>query len=212
MDFTTIVNRVADRLNLTSSDAITRIEDEVNDRYARITSSIGLQTSRKVTTTKAVTVGSQSVTFDDVEKILVVWKLSGSQKYFPDAITDEEMDAIDPVDSDTPRKYSIRRLDYNSVTIRLDVLPETAFTLYAEAIEPGTFLGTNDVPNFPESFHDILVWGALADEYRRMQQKDLRDDAEMNFERRLSDLRMFIAKDGYVTIAQGKIVPKWLRP
>ena len=76
MTFTAIVAKIADRLNLTSTAALTRIGEDVNDRYREIVSSVGLQTSIRTTISEQVTVGNRLVTFD-CEKVFSVFNNYG---------------------------------------------------------------------------------------------------------------------------------------
>ncbi len=68
-------------------------------------------------------------------------------------------------------------------------------------------LGASDTPTFPEQFHDILVYGAMAIELDKMEKPDRQAAAEARFQGRLSELRFFIATSAYLTIYQGKTGP-----
>jgi len=207
MNFSEIVSETMDRLNLTSTTATTRVGKMVNDRLKRLTSSIGLETSRRLSTSTLVTVGSNTLTFPGVEKILAVFeRLSSTSKdTMLNQLTADEMH-VWPVSSQPPRNYAITNMHTNSVSIMIDCIPTTAFTLYADGqVSLITLSGTMS-PDFSESYHDILVFGAMADEYRKMEKLALMQDAEANYERRLSDLRMWIAKNGYLDLYPGKLI------
>src|SRR5688572_17183851 len=73
MTFLELVNEVTDRLNLTSDQAISRVGREINARYRRVTSSIGLGASRRVYDVAVQTVTDDKyLTFTGIEKIEVV--------------------------------------------------------------------------------------------------------------------------------------------
>src|SRR5688572_5304069 len=69
MTFDQIVQKVKDYCSLSSTEATTRIGNSVNAHYRRVTSALGLNASRFVTRTATMTVGSRSVTFNEIEKI-----------------------------------------------------------------------------------------------------------------------------------------------
>ena len=78
------------------------------------------------------------------------------------------------------------------------------FTLYADALSTVTTLSGSQKPDFPESFHDILIYGAMADEYFKMEKPQMAQMFDQKFEQRLSDLRGFIAKTAYLDQYQGR--------
>ena len=284
MTFLDIVSETADRLNLTSEQAISRIGREVNIRYRRITSSLGLITSRPIEVSKAVTVGNRKVVFSEIEKVVSVHHRLGGASPLTERTFDDlgvsEISATGTADSgtattvvdsertetttdywkdkiieftngsllgqtslitafnpttdtitfapavstsvvshtynilggrigSTPREYAVYAMGANTVTIYLDSLPDTAYALYASGLDDATTLSGAAVPAFSESFHDVLILGAVADELRKMEKFQLARDAESDFERRLSDLRMFIAKSAYLDIYQGKTDTNW---
>lgn len=224
MTFSQIVAEAMDRLNLTSSDAQTRVGKEVNDRYRRLTTSIGLDTTRRTQVYATAALANRTMTFTGIEKLLAVIDKSqvatGGQEIVLSQITMDEMhitplrgNLVPGTDTPTgmPRHYAVIRVHPNAVDIFMDIVPTTGFQLYADGLMNAATLGTNDSPDFPESYHDILVWGAMADEYRKMEKLNLMQDAEKNYETRLSDLRMFIAKSAYLAIYQGRYSGKSFR-
>lgn len=106
--------------------------------------------------------------------------------------------------SDAPTAWAIVSTTSNSIAIRLDAKPETAYTLYADGVAEVADLSGSNEPAFPESFHDILIEGVLREEYLKIEKPGLADRAEAAYEKRLSGLRMFMAKTGYLEIYQGK--------
>lgn len=194
---------VADLVNLSSPEAIARIRRNINVRYKRVTSAIGLVTSRREELTQAVTIGNRMVTFTGIEKLDAVFRKVGTKNYPLKELTNDEMLTVNPRD-EPPTSYSVFTTGPRSVTIWLDCTPATGFTLYAHGLADVSSLSNNDIPAFPESFHDTLIHGAMADEYRKMEKPGEFKQAEMQFEQRLSDLKMFIAKSAYTDIYPGK--------
>lgn len=209
MTFVEIVNRVAGRLNLSSPEAISRIGEEVNDRYRRVCAAIGMETTTRETVTADTAEGVQTLTFTNVVKLFTV--------------LDEDGEPLDEVSytyligqtphGDPPQAYAIKTMGATSVTILLDCEPESSYTLSADALVIVSTLSGVAVPAFSENFHDILVLGALADELDKMEKRTLADKKEAQYTQRLSDLRYFIAKSAYLDIYQGANppTPRWMR-
>lgn len=210
MTFDEVVSEVMDRLNLSSSEATTRISKRVNARYKRATSSIGLVTTRFAQVQSNATIGNRIITFQGIEKILAVIDKSSGVDIPLSQITLDEMH-ITPIRDEPPRKFAVQRNHANTVDILLDLTPTTAFLLYADGQSNEATLVGAQQPDFPESFHDILVFGALADEYRKLEKFPLAKDMEGEYEKRLSDLRMWIAKSAALDIYAGRYTGKSFR-
>ncbi len=65
----------------------------------------------------------------------------------------------------------------------------------------------SDVPLFPSSFHDLLIFGAMATELDKMEKYEFAKKQEAMYQIRLADLRYYIAKSRYLDIHQGKSAP-----
>lgn len=202
MTFTELVTAVEDRLNLSSSDATARIGREINDRYKRVTSSIGLNTSRRSTVSKAATIGNRNLTFTGIEKISIVYDTSTGQDRVLDEVTYTELREATP-EGEPPSRYAIANMGAQTVTIYLSCIPITTFTLFADGLALASTLSGSQLPAFPESYHDVLMHGVIADELRKLEKFALATEAENLYEKRLSELRYFIAKSGYLQIIQG---------
>lgn len=206
-----IISVVADELNLSNPEAISRIGKELNIRYKQVTSSIGLITSRRVTVSQSATIGDRTITFTGVERLDTVYYTLVGTNNIPknkilDEVTNDEMLDLNPgPGTGFPRKYCINTFSPTSVTVTVDAIPtDPVYTLYASGLAGvGSLTGTAS-PQFPESFHDILIYGIKADEFIRKEKAQLAADAETKFQNRLSDLRMFIAKSAYSDIHRGK--------
>ena len=166
--------------------------------------SIGMSFARQTNATVVVTVGNANVTFTTAEKILQVWRLDGSSPIVLDEVLLAELRENVTPSSDKPTAWAIYSTASNSVTIRLNAAPATAYTLYADVIAEVSDLSGSNEPAFPESFHDILIEGVLKEEYRKQEKVQLARDSAAEFQQRLSDLRMFVAKSNYLDIQQGK--------
>lgn len=199
---------IADELNLSSPETKARIERALNVRYKQVTSAIGMVGSRREELSKLATTGNQYLTFTGAEKLDAVFRKVGTKNVLLDQITDDDMLEA-TLQTSLPTKYSIYSFTPTTVTIRMNCIPVASvpFTLYANGIGDVITLSGTTSPAFPESFHDVLIYGVCADEYRRKEKVAFVKEAEENFARRLSDLKMFIAKSAYLTLYRGKNQP-----
>lgn len=234
MTFDELVRDTAKRLNLTSQEAFERIGERINDRYKRVTSSIGLITSRRQVETFTIDPAAPGnstdgvdafqlpdLTFTGFEKILrITTTLSGAGPNDASVLvlkqlTFDEIKNVNRFLDRLPRAWAQKRMGAHQVTITLDSYTSTTeFDLTVEGYDVADVLADDAEPFFPTDFHDILVEGALADELMKMEKPQLSMVREQKYESRLSDLRMFIAKSAYLDIAQGKDKPSqlWYRP
>ena len=215
--FTAMVANVCDELNYTSAEATTRVGKRINGRYRQVLSSLGLDTS-KITEIE-VAVDPAHADFDDLpdllveglEKVLRVQLVtdSPSSPIRLEELTYDEVTAA-AVRSSTPRAFAVKRMASGEVTITLDGFPAVEeFTLKVEGYENTVELSGSVEPLFSADFHDILEEGAKADERRKMEKFDMAAEHEQAFEQRLSDLKMYIAKSGYLDKFQGKTKETW---
>lgn len=218
MTFDQVVDEVMERLNLTSLDARERVGRRVNTRYRKVVSSVGMQTSQRISTS----VLCHGLTDTDlpvvvvpfIEKIYrITMSISGGVRVLKEKSFDE-IDNVATVTGGYPTAWAVKTLGPSEVTIKLDAYPAVDFTLIVEGYDKVIDMEGSQEPFFPEDFHDILVEGAMSDELRKMEKPALAQIAENSYLQRLSDLRFFIAKSGYTDIAQGKNRPgqTWYRP
>lgn len=205
MTFTEIITKIMDRLGYSSLEAQTRVGGAVNQIYREVGTSINLNFMRQGTASAVVSIGNPLVTFTATEKVFSVWRVSGSNNIILDEVLLAELRNRVVPSSDAPTEWALHNTSSNSVTIRLNASPVTGYTLYADAITEIVDLSGAAEPAFPESFHDILVEGVLKDEYMRLEKTALADRSQGRYEKRLSDLRLFVAKSNYLKIQQGKL-------
>jgi hypothetical protein len=208
MTFTDMVSRVADRLNLTSAAALSRIGQELNERYREVLTGVGLESAASgisVATANTI-VGIRTVTFTGVEKLFSVFNPNFTPPVVLDEFTFDEL-RNQPIGTDPARRYAIQGMGAATVTIFLDTVPSTIYSLNADAEMTVLDLSGVMEPAFSRSFHDLLVEGAIADELYKLEKYDLSEVKEKNFEKRLSELRYFIAKSAYNDMYQAKDSP-----
>lgn len=206
MTFDEIVTEIMDRLNLTSTEAETRIGRRVNRVYRKVLGSIGVRTvSMRVFGIDADTeIGAQEVAFEGMHRITRVYDASQTPRRDLDEVSIDELRETDAVESDTPTKWALVSASDGSVTIMLNKIPETSFTLTADGFGTTGDLSSDDEPSFPEIYHDVLVDGVLKDEYRKLEKTQLAADSRTDHENMLSDLRMWGASQAYLKIRQGE--------
>lgn len=194
-----------DRLNLSSTDADTRVGRAINRAYRKITTAIGMQLSRRSTVQQAVTIGVATVTFTNVEKIITLENRTTTPYRRLELVTLEELRQDMPyLANNVPTKYAIHSNTSDSVTIEINRLPQTAIVLYADAHQAVADLSGSNEPAFPESFHDVIIESVLSDEYRKLEKPQMAMMSQKEFERILSDLKFWIAKENALDIYQGK--------
>ena len=102
-----------------------------------------------------------------------------------------------------PVAYAVAATDAAGVTVHLTPVPDAAGPIHADMLETLPLLVGAAVPAMPASFHDILMHGALSDEWMQLKQDDLTRAAETVYQARLADLRYFLAKSATLAIVQG---------
>jgi hypothetical protein len=207
MTHTEIVNEVKSRLNLTSPESTARIGQFVNSRYRRVTSSLGLNTSRRAVVTTATVAGTDTVSFT-MEKIEVLYDSTNHQVLQEFTYDELRNKHIESPASGTPREYAIMNQGSSTVTVLLYPTPDAILTLSADGLANASTLSGTNVPAFPADFHDILVFGAMADEYQKMEKPGQSQTMEVQYAARVSDLRYHLAKSSYLSITQGPSKPR----
>ena len=203
MTFDQIVSRVKSRLNLTSSDATTRIGEEVNDRHRAITASINVETVKRATISQAITIGSPVVTFTNTEKIINIVDRSTTPYRVLAEVTPEFLRNRQPYVNSFAQYYVILNYTASTVVVECDSTFSAALTLFADVWQNLATLSGAQTPLVPESFHDILVTGALADELFKMGKKQDALAKEAIYNDRLGDLRLFLSMSSYKDVVQG---------
>ena len=206
MDFTSIRTEIADRLGITSTASLTRLGRLINIVYREIGTSIGLQWSRHTAASVTTVVGTAEQTFTGVEKIERVWyEDSNANPHILKEVTLGELRNEASASSNKPAFYAVIQVTSNTVKVRLDKKPSSAYTLNADGtVEVADLSGTNE-PAFSESFHDIIIEGVLKGEYRKIRDFQAARESERTFKERMSDLRYFYGKSNYLDIQQGKL-------
>lgn len=193
MTFNAIKQAIKDYCLLTSADADTRVGTAVNRHYRRITASLGLDVTRFVTRSTTTTNGVATVQFTEIEKIDRVIDATDSDAIrLLTEVSLHEIRSSQPGTGD-PVRYAIQSVDADAVTIRLDTLPQSSYSLQADGWTTLSDLSANQEPVFPESFHDILVWAVIAEEMLKKEKLQLASLYAQKADELLRELRFHLA-------------------
>lgn len=202
MTFKQIQDRVMARTNLTSADARARVKDFINERLRAAQTSCNLGAVRRTTVTAATVPDTATVTPSNLIKAITI--------VIPDLnrpLGERSLDQLRTFDAanqwkGAPELWAVKSVGATSVTLQLQPIPDDVYTLQIDGIAPGVTLeNDNDVPVLPEDFHDLLVFGALADELDHLERPGS-GKAEAKYEQRLRELRYWLAKSAYLHRAQ----------
>lgn len=204
MNLRELKKRVSDRLNLSSPDALLRIEAELNDRLREVTSGVNLAQARRGNFDFVTAAGSEFVTGVNCLKVLSLYDPTVLKRPLVEVSVDQirRRDAGKQV-SGVPEVWALYSADARSVTLMLWPKPDAIRTIKSDSILPGVeLIEPDDEPAFVEDFHDILVHGVLADELMKKEKYRASDAEEQKFEKRLSELRYFYVKSAYLGLKQ----------
>jgi hypothetical protein len=207
--FTEIARHVADCYGLKSDEALARIGTNINLRHREIVSSLGISHVVKGTSaTATTTISSRFLTFGPtpvaVVKVVAVYNtsLSATRPPILDEVSKDQM-LNEGLISDPPNKYCIYTMGERSVTIQLNSVPATQYTLTADVEGNTSQLSGADSPAFDEDYHDILVNLVKADELEKAEKYDKAAAKLKQAEMRKGELRLQIAKSAYKEVRQG---------
>lgn len=204
MTFNDLVQTICDELNLTSDTAKARVGRRVNDYHRRVTTALGMVITRRVTQQATIGAGSSLATFTPCEKTINVIDRTTAPYRVLKEKSIEYMRSIQPYVNSFPTYYAVVGYTSNTVTIEVDMIAQSTYTLYADVHQNATTLQGSQTPIFSESFHDILIHGPLKDEYRKMSNRKAEwQDAKEDYERRLSELRFWFQKSVYKDLIEG---------
>lgn len=206
MTYTELVTEVTELLGLTSTTDLARVGRAINRKYKEISSSLGIKhTSRRTTVQATMTPGVSTLQFTSCEKLVNIFNRSSTPYVQLEDVTKDELQAQMPFNaSDTPTQYAIQQIASDSVTVLLNCTPQTALTLYADVYSTAATLSGTDEPVFSESYHDILISAVLIDEYLKLEKPSLSAVAERHVEKRMGELRHWIAVSTTKKDYQGK--------
>lgn len=202
MTFDQLKDEVCGRMNLAGTEAKARVATSINRHYKRVTSQLNLDATRRVTRSATTTNGVATVTFSSIEKIDRVLDTSDATAIrLLTEVSYHQIRSTQPTDG-APSTYAIETADHDSITIRLDTVPQTTYSLQADGWSSLEELTGSDVPAFPESYHDILTWFVLSEEYDRKEKPEQAASYERRAKELLADLKFQLADSATLDLRQ----------
>lgn len=192
------------RLNLSSTEARTRVKALINTKYREIATSVNMPKVRRSTATAATVSGNNAITFSNVANVIGVYDTVNLKRALTEA-TVADILQMDPNNEVTgfPHTYAVKNHGATSVTLILYPEPASVYNLTADVLAIGTTLTADgDIPAFPEDFHDVLVEGVVYPELLKLEKLALARDARDQFETRKSELRYYFAKRAFLSKRQ----------
>jgi hypothetical protein len=186
--FSDLKSTVMGIANLTSQEADRRVGQAINQLYKQLTAELGLDPTRFVTRTQAMTLGVATLTLPNIEKIDRVYDTSdnGRRELVPVSITALRRDATG---TSQPTRWALQSVTATTVTILTDTVPQTAYTLQADGMATLADLEGEDVPVIAESYHHVLTWAVLSDELLRKEKDKLAGIYKLKSDELLGKLR-----------------------
>jgi hypothetical protein len=233
MTFDEMVARVAGRVNQTSTTALARIGENLNIRYRRVMAALGMNVFARQSFVAELEPNTNEQVYDDsnpivLERIvsLYVQDSADARPRALDQLSFDEMQTEIPTE-DVPTKWAIKRVGARSTTFLINSTIPNGQAVIIEGEETTSELSTDMEPSFPEAFHEMLVLGALADEYYKLATGNANalsmarqfdgnakepESTPNSFEGMLAQLRLKMALAAHGNIQQGKHSAVPLRP
>jgi hypothetical protein len=205
MTLAEIRTAVMESLNQTSQEASDRIDRTINRKIREVQSSVRLALTRRAIASGTTSSGSVNMTVSGA-KILSVYDKDFYKRPLGQVslYTLRNMDADQDVEG-PPYLWAEALRGATSTLIELYPKPTSdVAVLFFDILDNATDLSDDaDEPAFPADFHDLLIDGVRYEELRKMEKMlPLATEAEKRFQRRISDLRYFIAKSAYLKTRQ----------
>lgn len=201
MTYKEIQDQIMARLNLTSTDARTRIKYLINDRYRAVASSPNLARARYGKVNFPVTSGNPLSTQTNLAKLLTLYDPVYLKRPLREVALPQirEMDAAE-ITEGIPYCYAIEKQTNIDITVHLYPKPTNTYNLEADVLLAFTpLVNDTDIPQFPADFHDLLVDAVMADELLKLEKATpLATISRQRYEDRLSQLRYFVIKSAWL--------------
>jgi hypothetical protein len=199
------------RTNLTTTAARDRIKAYVNERLRRVATSTNVGRVRFGSVSINTVANVNTITSTGLVKIVTA-SIPAENQILDERTTDQLRSYdTDVSQNGVPRFFAVKAVNATTLTVQLYPEPDAIYAVVLEGILTGTDLSADaDVPGLPEDFHDVLIFGALADELPHLQRTDEAAYYEDKFEKRLSDLKYFLAKSAYLRrVETGNVFSHW---
>lgn len=169
-DFLTQLSyRLNKNASLLDSTTSARLTGFLNQRQRRILSIPGLQHLRYTTTTFPSVASTADYTISSLASVKRITDTANQRVLYELSPQDYRLYDPNPI-TDTPEAFVWRKTtNTGAVTITLYPTPSAAVTYTVDGDALITDLSSNsDTPALPLDFHDLLLLGALMDEYQHL--------------------------------------------
>jgi hypothetical protein len=203
-------DRVMARHNLTTTEARTRIKQYINERTRHVQTSTNIRRVRRGTVSIPTVIAAPTLVATGVARVLAVSTALDNRVLEERTLV--QLRLMDPNLSRVgdPQYYAVNVVGATAPTLRFQPIPNRVLTLTIDGMLLGTEMTADgDIPGFPEDFHNALIFGASADEYDHQEKADLLMVQEQKFERRLSDLKYWMATSAFLEQGQRTAYAFW---
>lgn len=218
MNFTAMVAEVCNDLNLRGPDTEARVGKKINARYRQVMRRLGMNVYSRT----EVQVDLQANSLDQIydldtptlgRLVALYWApdptdgVPTPRPQMLDELTFEEMKERVPT-VDRPRAWAKTRVGNNWTEFKIDSTIPNGASVVIEGEEVPSELEYEAEPQFESVYHDILVYGAKADEFAKQKTADARANAkEFNdlFDKTMGELALRQTLMAGGVIKQGKL-------
>lgn len=203
MTFAEIQTAIKDYCVLTSTEATARVGRSINRHYRRITTQLGMDTTRFTTASATFSTFVATKSFSNIEQIDRIRDVTTATdiRLIPE-VSLHELRSTTP-HSGAPTKWATKTRTSETVTVLFDTAPAVAYNLEADGWRNLADLSGTDEPAFPESFHDILVWSVIAEEMLKKEKDERAIQYQAMADRLLAELRFHMANSPTRVVRQG---------
>lgn len=181
-------------MNLTSTEASTRVGNAINRHHKRVTSLLGMEQTRFTTLSVNTSGGTRTVTAQELEKVDRVIDATTATSII--VLEEVSLDYIRTFQtaSGRPTKWAVQSIDTDAVVIVFDMTPDATYAMKIDGTAPAATLSGSNEPLIPESYHDILTWSVCAEEFARKDKLDLAQYYELKAKELLQQLQFQFAE------------------
>lgn len=208
---TTLARRLNKNTTLDSATSA-RLLDFLNEAYRDVLSKPGMERLRRATTTFDSVASTATYTVASAARVLRVWETTNDRRLWEMTIDQYRTIEPDPsANTGTPEAFvwlGVPAVSSNSLA--LWPTPASVITYTVEILSVITDLADDaNSPLLPLDFHDVLVYGAMAREYEKLDDSRLAT-AEARYRQRIKDLQYWLAETDTGTVSLPQAVGRSL--
>lgn len=197
MTLDAIVDKVANRMGLTTATSLARIAQVVNEGYKEIMAELRLN---PVILSANTVIGNRNVTFTGAEKLLSVF--DGTSLLPLNLLTMDQLRNM-PLQVDPATGYVPIAFAPTTVTIMLSCVPATVYPLGADAGPALSDLTGSQIPQFMESFQNALIYKGQKVELEKQEKWQPAAMFQQQYVDRVNDMKHYLAVSSSLRMYQG---------